>query len=391
MALVVASCGHAFGQAVAPVATAGPRAGEVETAPITCWWRSDRSAIRVGERFTLVLTCGVIEAGATTVVANVNQLEAGALSITPFEAVSGVRGGDVIVAPRRFFQFEYTVRLLGDGFFGKDVEVPPLRVTYNIQGPGGTTQGRDRTYVLPALPMRVLSIVPESATDIRDSSGLTFAGIEARRFRVSGARVAAVIFFAFAGVLVLMGLVGAVRERRATVGPVVTVASAATVLAACLRSLADIKHEAGRSGWTPDLTRRALGVFRIGGAQALGRTVAQQLVDGDAVEHEGQIAVRSGWIRRRRTLVSAATTPRLVALRLEKGPAPGPKARATLEQIAAALEAFSLAAYGRSGTIDGPALDAALDQGVRAIGHLRAGVSWPMRGVAMVTRSFVGL
>ena len=42
------------------------------------------------------------------------------------------RGEDVIVPPRRFFQFEYTVRLLGDGFFGKDVEVPPLRVTLRV-------------------------------------------------------------------------------------------------------------------------------------------------------------------------------------------------------------------------------------------------------------------
>lgn len=391
-AFVVAACGSTYGQTPSPVASAatGPKPGEVEAAPISCWWRADRSAIRVGERFTLVLTCGVIEAGATTVVANVNQLEAGALSITPFEAVSGVRGEDVVVPPRRYFQFEYTVRLLSDGFFGKDVEVPPLRITYNIQAPGGTSQGRDRTYVLPALPMRVLAIVPESANDIRDSSGLTFAEIEARRFRASAARLASVLFFAFAGVLVAMGLVGVVRERRTTAGPVTKVAPASSVLAGCLRALADIKEEAGRGGWTPDLARRALGVLRIGGAQAIGRTVAQQLVSDDAVEHEGQLAVRSGWIRRRRTLVSAATTPRLMALRLERGPAPSPTSRQTIERMAEALEAFNRAAYARSGTTDASTLDSALDHGVQAIRRLRAGVRWPMRSLEMVTRPSMG-
>ena len=41
-----------------------------------------------GERFGLVLTCAVIEAGPITVVPVLNQLEPGALSITPFEVVA---------------------------------------------------------------------------------------------------------------------------------------------------------------------------------------------------------------------------------------------------------------------------------------------------------------
>ena len=43
------------------------------------------------KRFKLVLTCSVIETAATTVVPAVNQLEAGAIILTPFEAVSGIR------------------------------------------------------------------------------------------------------------------------------------------------------------------------------------------------------------------------------------------------------------------------------------------------------------
>src|SRR5512132_1195604 len=91
-----------------------PRPGEVESDPIRCWWKADRSAIRVGERFTLVLTCGVIETASVKVVPVVNQLEPGAVSLTPFEAVAGRRHDDVVVPPWRYIQFEYAMRLLNE-------------------------------------------------------------------------------------------------------------------------------------------------------------------------------------------------------------------------------------------------------------------------------------
>ena len=162
-------------------APAQPREGEVQSDPIKCWWKADREAVRVGERFGLVLTCAVIEAGPITVVPVLNQLEPGALSITPFEVVSGARGEDMVAPPWRYVQFDYSVRLLSDGFFGQDVMIPGVTVTYNLQTAGGT-QGRDQTYMLPALPMRILSLVPRSASDIRDASGQTFASIASPSF-----------------------------------------------------------------------------------------------------------------------------------------------------------------------------------------------------------------
>ena len=195
VALVVAglfATGPAFAQA-----KRAPRPGEVESDPIRCWWKADRGAIRVGERFTLVLTCGVIETTSIKVVPAVNQLEPGAVSLTPFEAVTGNRHEDVVVPPWRYIQFEYSMRLLSEGFFGQDVNVPALTVTYNMQSPGaGSTEGRDQTYILPALPMRVLSILPRSAGDIRDESGQTFANVESRRGRATVEIVAASIAFA---------------------------------------------------------------------------------------------------------------------------------------------------------------------------------------------------
>src|SRR5687767_11029647 len=98
--------------------------GEVATDPIKCWWKADRTAVRVGERFGLTLTCGVVEAGPVTVVPAINQLEGGALALTPFEVVSSVRREDVVSSPWRYFQFEYVLRLLSDGFFGQDINIP---------------------------------------------------------------------------------------------------------------------------------------------------------------------------------------------------------------------------------------------------------------------------
>ena len=58
--------------AAAAAQTRAPREGEVATDPIRCWWKTDRTAIRVGEPFSLVLTCATIETTAVTVVPAVN-------------------------------------------------------------------------------------------------------------------------------------------------------------------------------------------------------------------------------------------------------------------------------------------------------------------------------
>ena len=55
-----------------------------------------------------MLTCGVIETTGIKVVPAVNQLEPGALSLTPFEVVSGGRHEDIVVPPWRYIQYEYT-------------------------------------------------------------------------------------------------------------------------------------------------------------------------------------------------------------------------------------------------------------------------------------------
>ena len=359
----------------------------MQSDPIKCWWKADRTAVRVGERFGLVLTCAVIEAGPITVVPVLNQLEPGALSITPFEVVSGARGDDMVAPPWRYVQFDYAVRLLSDGFFGQDVMIPGVTVTYNLQTVGGT-QGRDQTYVLPSLPMRILSLVPKGVADIRDASGQTFASIESRRFRASLASVLAWVSFAFAGVLGIFALVRAVGQFRSKRTVAIRRLPVPAVLSGCLDTISEVSADASKTGWSPDLARRAVAAMRIAGAVALERPIAQDFVGADAVERDGQVTVRKGWIKRRRVLLSASVTSKVIASHLGNGRRLRPNARVRLETISDALGVFSAASYGRNGKPDASALDAAVDSSRDAIRGLRSSARWPMRTAGAMLRSF---
>src|SRR5688572_19307752 len=354
---------------VAAQTTRAPRPGEVESDPIRCWWKADRSAIRVGERFTLVLTCGVIETANIKVVPAVNQLEPGAISLTPFEAVAGNRHEDVVAPPWRYIQYEYAMRLLSEGFFGQDVSIPSLTVTYNLQSPGrGNAEGRDQTYVLPPLPMRVLSIVPRSAADIRDASGQTFANVESRRNRATAEIVGASIAFAFAGVLAVLALVRLAGRFRVRDARVVRPLPAATVLRGAMAALRSARSDAARDGWTPALMSQAVAALRIAGAVALGRRVAQRHVTNVASGRVGQIEVRSGLLRRKRVLLSAATTPAALMAAIETSS--GAASRETLQPILEALQLFSTAVYGRAGEADTVALSTAVDNAAAPVRRL---------------------
>ena len=361
---------------------------QVASDPIKCWWKTDATAVGVGERFRLLLTCGVIETNTITVVPAVMQLQPGALSLAPFEVVGGRRLEDVVSPPWRYLQFEYDARLLSEGYFGQDVTIPAVTVTYNVQAPGGGAQGRDLGYVLPPLPMRILSLVPRNAADIRDVSGDTFAASESHRFRSSAALVAAGISFAFAAVCAALAVVRVARrfQRKETVARVLP---APSMLRGCLAALSDVRSEA-RGGWTPALVRRALAALRIAAAVAVGRQVTQGFVDSNAVEREGQLAVRAGLLRRRRAVLSAPTTPRAVAEQLGRNHS-GPRAGATLKQLGDALQVFSAARYGRDSQVDAAVLDSALDEGSSAVRRLRVTSLWPVRTVQSIARSVTGL
>jgi hypothetical protein len=357
----------------------GPRPGEIETAPIRCWWKTDRTSIRVGERFALTLTCSVIETRSVTVVPTLTQLDPGALQIPPFEVIGGSRRDDVVSAPWRYIQYEYSVRFLGEGYFGQDLTIPPVTVTYAIRATGTGVEGRDLSYILPSIPLRVMSLVPRETGDIRDASAETFADVESRQFRSRTAFIVSAILFAAAVALLLVGAVRLFGRTRRRQPGAVRALPPVLVLNRCVQGLNALRSDVARDGWTPALARRASTMLRIAGALALGRPIAQAAVDRSAPERDGQVVVTRGLVRRRRAAVSAATTSQAIAKALENGHRTSPETRAVLEKLRGSMDVLSPAAYGRAAEMDLLTLNTALEQGTDAVKRLRLRALIPTR------------
>jgi hypothetical protein len=365
-----------------------PPPGESAMDPIRCWWKADKDAVLVGEQFTLTLTCAVLEANRIKVVADAKQFDPAALQIKPFEVLGGIRHEDVQSPPWHYFQYEYNARLVGEGFFGQDVDIPALKITYSVQSAAtGEAEGQDQTVVLPALPVRVLSIVPKNATNIRDGSNETFAAIEKRLSRSIGALAAAGILFGFAVVLVGLAGLHAIGGYRKHKRPLARSLSTAAVLRGCLRAIGRLKSEIARDGWTAESAGRAMAVLRVAGAVALGRPVTQKVVDGRAEGQTGQLIVRCGIFGRKRSLVSAPTTADAITRRFAEGAPVEPRVQATLEDIREALLTFNGAHYGRNGELDTTALDAALERAAGALRGLRFAALWPVRATSALAKS----
>jgi hypothetical protein len=162
---------------------------------------------------------------------------------------------------------------------------------------------------------------------------------------------------------------------------------AGAVFQACAREVQRVKSEAA-AGWTPDLVGRALPAFRIASATALGRPVAQLLVETRERPSEGQLAVDKGWWRPQRVLMSASTTADVITGRLAAdGQELEPHLRDALEDIAVPLRVFGAAHYSRSGALEAETLDSALDRSLRGLDRLRSATRWPARAAEAVTRT----
>ena len=361
--------------------SAAAAAPAIESAPIRCWWKTDKTAVHVGERFVLALTCGVIETGRVTVVPNVDQLDPGAIQVAPFEVLGGVRHEDIKAGLWRYFQYEYTLRLIEDNVFRLDVDIPALNLTYNVQMTAGATaqQGRDHTYTLPALPIRINSLVPRNAAGIRDVSRETFADIETREFRARCELVAAAILFGVAVVLFGVGLGKLTSRIRGRLPAATRNLTTVALMRACVREAARLAARPDSAGCTPESAGQLLAVFRIAGAVALSQPVAQVEAAKGAVPEEGQLLLRKSWFGSGRVLISAPVTARALSSRLaaNSGKELGAKSEAVLEGIRQALEVFSAASYTRDAVPDPVTLEAALQQGLAALRQLRLFTLWP--------------
>jgi hypothetical protein len=377
-------------------ATSRAAGQDVQTDPLQCWWRTSAGAIRIGEPFSVVLTCAVLETDAATVVVDQSRLEPSVVQFAPFEVLGGSHGADLRTDLRRFFQYEYRLRLIAESMFGKDAALPETKISYRVQSKVGqktAIQGRDQTYMLPPQSVRVMSLVPADASDIRDTSTETFSDIDQRAFRANLFTVVGGILFVVAALLALLALVRLFRRYRTPATAAERPITDGAILRGVGRELAAVRRERESGGWTPELAGRALAALRIAATYALGRRVGyvdlgpitnpQSPLRNPQFEDPGRLALTAGWFKGKPIAVSGAVTARSVAHEQARGAANAKRA-AMLESLAQALSALTVAQYGRGDVaLDQGALDQALATAFQILKRMRLEQTWIMKRLAM--------
>ncbi len=379
----------AIGTVLAAQPAAPPGTVNVEADPIRCWWRTSASAVRVGEPFSLVLTCAIVENDSTTVVPDQSRLDPAAMQLPPFEVIGGQREPDLSGEQRRFFQYQYALRLISEELFGKDVHIPSVQIAYHLEsrvGKGESVRGRDRTYILPSESVRVLSLVPADAADIRDAPAWTFGDIEAQRFRSRVFRMVAAVLFIGAGLVLVLALVRQLRGSRQPGAAGRRLLSDGAVVRAAGRQLAAVGRAAGAGGWTPELVVKALAAFRVLGAVALGRPVGQQPAGRAATPLDGQFAARGGFLLTKRAFISGSATAAGVADELRGGRGSAAH-RLALERIEGALARFTAAAFGRGETPDETALAESIGEASSVVRRLTIENTWVVKKAKGLTHA----
>jgi hypothetical protein len=315
----------------------------VEVEPITCWWRTSTSAVRSGESFDLRLTCAVVETAANKVVPDFSKLDPTVVQLPPFEVLGGTHAADLVTPGKRFFQYDYRMRLIAEDAFGNDVPIPPLEISYRIESQvqgGDTTQGRDQSYSLPRTSIRLISLVPDDTSDIREAAAAPFTAIENRDSRANLLQTIATVLFALAGIVALLMLISMLRRKKTVTKTTQLHLAPRTILSAVAKELDEVQR-ASRGGWSPELAARALAAARIAGAYATRRSVGQRPPNADETPVDGVLVIKP--FGRGEIFVSGgATTQSTQAV-------PG---------LSDALKTLTVARYGRIEKIDSEADDA---------------------------------
>ncbi|MBM3772097.1 MAG: hypothetical protein FJW27_12595 [Acidimicrobiia bacterium] len=338
-----------------------PQMEEVD--PLNCWWRTSVSAITVGQPFTLVLTCAIVEAETTAAVVDRARLDPRAIELAPFEVLGGTVAPDVKAGDRTFFQVQYNLRFINEAFFSQDIALPPLAISYRIQtrgsGQDAATLGMERRFAMPNQTLRVNSLVPADATDIRDASTMTFADLDVMSSRARLLTTGGAMVLGLAGVLVLVGLARGIgsRVRRPTVAT--RLLSEASMLRGAARALGAVaRRRQGAGPWSADDLAEALAATRIVGECAIDRAPSQRLAGPGEPIPTGAIGVRTRFGTGPVVVVSGTVTSKAL------GPIPAHPSRASrsarLTAIQQALATFTAAQYADSGPRDEVALDETL-------------------------------
>ncbi len=358
---------------------AAPAAGtNVELDPIRCWWRTSAGAVRVGELFDMALTCAVLENDAVQVMPDESRLAPATITLAPFEVVSGTHPADLHSGSRRFFQYQYKLRIISPDAIGSDVGLPPVQIHYAINSRmsgNASVQGRDLVYILPPESVRVASMVPNGAPDIRDASGADFGQVENLLLRASTLEVVATTCVALAVLVVLVVLVSLARRVRSRTPVGERHLTTRQLVGVAVQELGAVGREREQHGWTEPLVARALAATRLAATAAVGTTVSQSLAGKNATPGDGRL-LHTGGLRGKARVISGSATPfdldRAIKSSIGEEATRGP----LLESLRDALRAFGANQYGRTGTVDQPALDAALASAQSAAAVVRAEHSW---------------
>ncbi|HJU41183.1 MAG TPA: hypothetical protein VJ691_00155 [Vicinamibacterales bacterium] len=341
----------------------------VSVEPIRCWRQSSAGAVVLGETFTVTLTCAVFETADTQVVPDESRLNVASIQMAPFEILGGSHPPDVTRGSRRFLQYDYQLRIISRDAIGQDVNVPPVTISYRVHsrvGAAAKLEGRDLSYLVPALPIRVLSLVPADASDIRDSGEASLATVQTLRTRSRTFRAVAYALGALAAAMVIFALVPLARRTRVGGERGRRLVPDRVLLNRAVASLGDTQTRAARDGWNDETLASALAAARVIAATAIRHPLSQKPLPGNGTAPEGRLIVESGFPRRTTATVSSAVTPDDVA-RAVAGRHEFSMTRAQqLEALRTALATLTAARYRRQPERDGAALDDSVRQVIDA-------------------------
>jgi len=348
--------------------------------PIRCWRQADAGAVTIGQSFTVVLTCAVYEGDNAQVVPDESRLGVASIQMAPFEILGGTHPPDVHRESRRFFQYDYQLRIISPDAVGRDINVPPLTISYRIHsrvGAAATLEGRDLSYLLPMMPIKVLSLVPADAVDIRDAAEANLGAVDALRFRSSLFRVLALTFGALASVMVVLALIPLARSNRAVTSTERDRVPDRAILTRVIAELGDVQSQAARDGWTGTVVATAMPLIRIVAAAAIDQPISQRPAGDDDAAPEGRLLVKHGRIKPIAATVSSAVTADDVTRARESRTAKFSTTRLQqLERLQTSLAAITAALYQRGGS----GSDASYEEDVRhaiAVGkEIAAERSW---------------
>ena len=342
--------------------------------PVQCWWRPSTPAVRIGQPFSLLLTCAIGESAGQRVIVDQGKLSPEAIPLSPFEVVDG---GDLVESTandRRFFQRDYRVRVVTDSAFGQDVPIPAVVVTYRLEtesATGGRNQGIERRHELPPLPIRVLSLVPADARDIREAPIATFADLDDAAFRASLVETGGLALIGIGAVGLVVALASAARTRRPK-GSAPAGLTDHQVVRQLARELHAVRRAREQDSWSPALIARVLTILRVIASYVERREPSQRHVEtGETVPDGAMMYVgRDGT----RIMISAAMTSTTLRHETEAG-----EEKVDRAAVRNALESLTQAHYGAEPRIDATALDAALDTAAQAVDMLARQRTWLAR------------